>query len=285
MEEHLKEECSHRLVKCAHCGAEVVYALRDDHDDDVCPELVISCPRDCGEYVKRKDLNNHYELCVRRPLNCKFCGIETLYCNLENHLTNCSQRQITCSCGKTLIYFLMPDHAKECPKTLVACPFLLMGCHAIIERENVQEHVKDPSHQILISQGEEFHHLTIHIDRSRVKWIIRSDEHCYDTIYSCGFPIMINYNINPNRLEMRAFMKEKDIICKWSIENTMMQGEARITTAHTTTLFTDTDVNSLKILRFNFEFTQVNAENTWINKQPNFYPGLNESQYYPKFPF
>ena len=117
----------------------------DVHSDE-CMEYVVHCSNLCGVNLKRYELMNHCENeCLNRIVNCIHCKIAIAYKDIENHYELCLEFSLVCpnECLRNLIRKELESHIeKECPNTLVACPYKEMGCEVICRRYQIHEHEK-----------------------------------------------------------------------------------------------------------------------------------------------
>ena len=88
-DKHLKEECIERFVHCEHCNVRGTYRWITSEHKLVCQLVPLSCPNECGEHMKRKDLDSHNQICPKCPVQCPFaevgCGEMPQRCMLEKH--------------------------------------------------------------------------------------------------------------------------------------------------------------------------------------------------------
>ena len=113
---------------------------------DKCANFILSCPKMCGAVLKRSELQNHcdYE-CQLRIVKCKYCAATVQYKEFENHYKICLEFPLLCpnKCLKTLIRKELKSHIeKECPNTLISCPYKEMGCEVLSKRSELQKHEK-----------------------------------------------------------------------------------------------------------------------------------------------
>ena len=117
----------------------------DAHLDE-CAEFILNCSNVCGVLLKRSELLNHYENeCLLRIVECKHCSATIQYKVLENHNKICLEFPLVCpnECLKSVIRKELKSHIeKECPNTLIACPYKEMGCEVLIKRSELPKHEK-----------------------------------------------------------------------------------------------------------------------------------------------
>ncbi|XP_046856582.1 TNF receptor-associated factor 6-like [Xenia sp. Carnegie-2017] len=75
LDEHLKNECEYRNVKCEYCGKDVPYASLMDHKENVCENAFVTC-KYCNQMIPRKDIEHHEStICDEVPTDCEFQAI------------------------------------------------------------------------------------------------------------------------------------------------------------------------------------------------------------------
>ncbi|XP_046855664.1 TNF receptor-associated factor 3-like [Xenia sp. Carnegie-2017] len=75
LDEHLKNDCEYRSVKCEYCGKDVPYASLKDHIDNVCENSPVIC-KYCKETIRRKDIEHHQSTtCDEVSTKCEFHDI------------------------------------------------------------------------------------------------------------------------------------------------------------------------------------------------------------------
>ena len=89
MTDHVTKECAKRKEACCYCDVRMLYDLLPGHYE-VCEEIVICCPIDCGEEFRRGDLRAHEEDCPNKPVKCPFadagCHVELTRKDLDKHI-------------------------------------------------------------------------------------------------------------------------------------------------------------------------------------------------------
>ncbi|XP_067043181.1 TNF receptor-associated factor 6-like [Acropora muricata] len=135
-----------RWKKLYECPWKGPLAKLEDHLEE-CDFVDVSCPKNCGKKLLRKDLKKHLEDdCPNRTFPCTFCAEEVLWNSLENHFQECPRCPLSCEkCGKENIpRDEMQDHnEKECPRAEIKCPFVVVGCLFEGTRPAVAEHVEE----------------------------------------------------------------------------------------------------------------------------------------------
>lgn len=118
--EHL-EVCMYVNVKC-HLGCEKIMIRKEleVHEETECGFFMTTCEY-CDEEVKRVHREEHRTLqCLYYPIKCpNACNIDAMpRCEIPKHLE------------------------EECPLGLVKCSYESMGCQALVERQNVRDHMQ-----------------------------------------------------------------------------------------------------------------------------------------------
>ena len=97
IENHKKNECSYRQVKCPYCDLEGTYIeITTDVHHDKCPSFPLPCPNNCGESdIERKDIEAHKQVCPNEVVKCSFfvagcCELKQK--DLEDHVAS-NERQ------------------------------------------------------------------------------------------------------------------------------------------------------------------------------------------------
>ena len=74
MKKHLQQSCPKRIVSCPHCRALGAHDYVTVKHAEKCEEAPLNCPRGCKEGIgiKRKELDEHKEVCKLEPIKCPF---------------------------------------------------------------------------------------------------------------------------------------------------------------------------------------------------------------------
>ncbi|XP_046855196.1 TNF receptor-associated factor 3-like [Xenia sp. Carnegie-2017] len=79
LDEHLKNDCEYRNVKCEYCVEDVPYASYMDHLENVCENYPVAC-KYCEEKIPRKDIEHHEKTtCDEVLAECEFQAIGCSY--------------------------------------------------------------------------------------------------------------------------------------------------------------------------------------------------------------
>jgi hypothetical protein len=89
---HQEMYCEFKNVECGKCEKKFLKKDERLHQDD-CPFAIISCSKNCGESMERKNLENHLKLfCDNILMSCEFeivgCTQKFLKKNEKDHITN-----------------------------------------------------------------------------------------------------------------------------------------------------------------------------------------------------
>ena len=170
---HYKDKCQLRIVRCKYCRARMQYKKLENHFnvclefplicqnkclksltrkemnshiEKDCPNTIVNCTNECGLKMKRSELSIHCENhCQFRIVNCEYCEVVMKYKKLENHYKVCLEYPLICpnECLKSLLRKEMNLHIeKDCPNTLVVCPYKEMGCKILSKRYELKQHEK-----------------------------------------------------------------------------------------------------------------------------------------------
>lgn len=89
MDSHMVEECAKREDICSYCAVSMSHDQLGNHYE-VCEEMKVSCPRECGKEMRQGDLKKHEEECPDMPVKCPFsnagCQVELTRKILDEHV-------------------------------------------------------------------------------------------------------------------------------------------------------------------------------------------------------
>ena len=168
----LRSEISQLKIRCSNWyqgkGCDWIGELGElkNHleSENGCGFVLVSCPNECSERLKRMDLDKHLHLeCSLRPHECEYCGFKDTYYAIAGeplrrgrfsrpgvfrrgrpHYDTCPELPLTCpnKCGAENIKRKdMGCHQTECPLEKVECPFLEAGCKDRVLRSQLDEHL------------------------------------------------------------------------------------------------------------------------------------------------
>jgi len=145
MENHAKNICKFHCISCEFCGIEQKRCEIQSHFES-CPNKIISCPRNCGAYIFRKDTGFHLnENCSLRKIYCEECKDNVI---LENHRLLCPNKIIECfMCKKKFKKQAVQEHNRVCENRIVKCPNFYyknsnrIGCLYKCERHDMNAHL------------------------------------------------------------------------------------------------------------------------------------------------
>lgn len=141
----LKIRCDQHEVGCEWIGE---LRQQDEHNME-CGYVEQACPNDCGEKLKRKDMDKHkIHTCHRRIVNCCYCNEPLESGALIGHYETCDKYPVQCTyqCGVTVARREMDVHTSiegKCPKSPLNCEFQHAGCQFVGIRKNLEGHVRD----------------------------------------------------------------------------------------------------------------------------------------------
>ncbi|XP_046855637.1 TNF receptor-associated factor 3-like [Xenia sp. Carnegie-2017] len=90
LDEHLKNDCEYRNVKCEYCGKDVPYGSLKDHIDNICEYAPVVCGY-CNQKIPRNNIEKHEStICDEVPTKCEF---QAIGCNHDKTLKRKDIRQ------------------------------------------------------------------------------------------------------------------------------------------------------------------------------------------------
>nr|ABN04152.1 tumor necrosis factor receptor-associated factor 3 [Branchiostoma belcheri] len=70
---HLDSECNYRQEQCSFCGELVAVSQLEDHEGQVCANIPVVCPNNCGTTnIQRAQLEEHFKVCPVAEAECSF---------------------------------------------------------------------------------------------------------------------------------------------------------------------------------------------------------------------
>lgn len=202
---HIKNECKHRFVKCPlHCAlAEVRAVDLDKHVLELCEcrlrECLLGCRDPCTESIRvlehrLMDVHVKFE-CSERFFRCDACRQEVKVKLRESHLmSDCPQRRVSCrlhNCIKVLPICDREDHERFlCRFRVVLCP---LGCGEALPCNHVNRHQLKHCPKRLVdcplkcNLSIHYESLELHI-RSDCKFRVLSDEAKRNLAYGLKLP-------------------------------------------------------------------------------------------------
>ena len=147
----LKREILDLKITCGRQeeGCEWTGELRNEEDhEEECQYVNEYCTNECGEWVMRKDMEDHVDnQCPRRSVCCEYCDLELELVELQDHYEMCEMYPVQCvnDCGKILARHQMDSHIDRqgtCPNTLLDCDFKNSGCEFQGKRSDLSKHIE-----------------------------------------------------------------------------------------------------------------------------------------------
>jgi len=122
-----------------------------------CPLEQITCSLGCNaKFIRKEEEYHKTSSCPKRKVNCNHCSKEVISQDLEDHFVVCSKFPINCknSCEEKLIRENENQHYLQCPLQIVKCPFEPSGCHITLPRHKMENHlqVANNTHLLLLQQ-------------------------------------------------------------------------------------------------------------------------------------
>ena len=111
----------------------------------VCGIFPTICPLGCKQTIKREYLKCHKEeWCIERDTKCEHCNCVMKVSQTITHNGTCPSFPLTCvnGCNSQSIARTKMNHhtSKECPLSLVPCPFKRYGCSTVRKRRDIETH-------------------------------------------------------------------------------------------------------------------------------------------------
>ena len=142
------EDCENHLDTCGYvyetcklnCGEVLRREELERHEKENCSSQV-KCDH-CDENFIFRELNGHLEKCPRMKVSCDLCGTKITREEMEQHLKHdCGMVQETCKlgCGVELTRGENSNHLKECPLLKVTC----YRCSVEKYRKDMTQHLRD----------------------------------------------------------------------------------------------------------------------------------------------
>jgi MATH domain/Ring finger domain/TRAF-type zinc finger len=126
LEEHKSSACAMRPVSCQHCKRSVSANRVQAHIERDCQQVLIKCPNECTW----TEIENESEV------EAKSDGSTT-----QNDDPHCSGGSVV-----ELPRCMMKSHIQlECPRAVVPCGYVAMGCKAEMPRSKLAQHLADKS--------------------------------------------------------------------------------------------------------------------------------------------
>ena len=119
-----------------------------------CIHAFVPCPNQCGERLLRQKIPEHAtKTCKKREYTCKDCGLQDTYSYITNeHFFLCPDAIIMCTHDDCWAKFKRSEkleHAAVCPKMIITCPYMTVGCTACVKREELEDHKRNNLEQHL----------------------------------------------------------------------------------------------------------------------------------------
>ncbi|XP_028400581.1 TRAF-type zinc finger domain-containing protein 1-like [Dendronephthya gigantea] len=101
--------CKRFLTTCPQCGESVNKNSLQEHIDE--NHVEVKCDV-CGERLEKMDLESHKtSTCPKRSVNCKYCEIAMLACEMGEHEEACGSRTDECeNCKRRILLKDLEDH-------------------------------------------------------------------------------------------------------------------------------------------------------------------------------
>ena len=139
----LKVKCPRASQGCRWSGE-----LKDakGHHASSCDHTDVMCKNGCRKFFRRSAIVDHEtKQCPKRRYNCPHCLKAGTFDAIESsHYTVCSGIPIPCptGCSTHVPRNRLLSHLGECSRRLVKCKYRQIGCPAILEAKDMEEHLK-----------------------------------------------------------------------------------------------------------------------------------------------
>ena len=137
-------------VKCSNAGKGCEWSgeLRDaeSHVKTSCQYAEVLCKNGCGEHIEQLFMLFHELVkCPKRPYSCPYCEREGTFTDIvTSHFTACTLLPVACptGCGSEIPRNRLLSHLDECAKRPVKCKYSNIGCPAVLEAKDMEQHLE-----------------------------------------------------------------------------------------------------------------------------------------------
>ena len=146
---NLKMKCINYDKNCHWIG---FYKEYKEHINSECQKEIINCPnKDCIIKTRREEMKNHLQKCEYREITCPECNQKMLYFQKKFHKNYCEKVKIVCpqGCGKSIRRGEYPNHIKSCMNSDMPCPYSIIGCHDVFQRNQKKERLEKDAYKHL----------------------------------------------------------------------------------------------------------------------------------------
>lgn len=129
------------------CKEKIAFGGQKDHNK-TCNHAMIDCPYildGCQATLKRMLMNEHKAVCQYRSIACQYCSKNYIFCQAEQHFERCIKYPINCpNCNQAMVRDQLEKHMKsECLEAEVPCKYRQFGCGHRQKRREIGEHEND----------------------------------------------------------------------------------------------------------------------------------------------
>ena len=111
-----------------------------------CQYTDVLCKNGCGEYIQRRLIADHEtNQCPKRPYTCNHCGKKGTFDDIESsHYTVCTLLPVPCptGCSTQVPRSQLLLHLGECYRRPVKCKYRQIGCPAVLEAKDMEQHLE-----------------------------------------------------------------------------------------------------------------------------------------------
>ncbi|KAJ8308688.1 hypothetical protein KUTeg_013562 [Tegillarca granosa] len=95
LQQHLDNVCQYVKVQCTHCGQQMQRRQLQEHENELCPQVMESCPYQCGsQKLPRVEMKEHIKTCPRRPAKCPYHVISCKFEKVEKEKDKVKEKMV-----------------------------------------------------------------------------------------------------------------------------------------------------------------------------------------------
>lgn len=128
--------------------------LLEKHIRADCNYKEVTCENNCGKMFLRYQSIEHESICDKRIVTCEHCDMKIVFRMLQKHYISCSRFLVRCpnNCAN-VPRIELNDHLRNCPESLLECPFKRFGCTFSGKREQMEIHREESQDRHLEAMG------------------------------------------------------------------------------------------------------------------------------------
>ena len=140
----LKVKCSNARRGCKWSGE--LKDAKGHVGSSSCQFADVLCKNSCGKYFRRTVIVDHEtNQCPKRPYTCNHCGKKGTFDDIESsHYTVCTLLPVPCptGCSTQVPRNQLLLHLSECYRRPVRCKYHQIGCPAVLEAKDMEQHLE-----------------------------------------------------------------------------------------------------------------------------------------------